>query len=607
MATYTYQNTSGQNKTIKASTMTEAFRLGSDADLTKPNKLSSTDPASAAPNPTNNNANIAAFNNVQLQQGTGQKFMLGQGLVPSTPASPIPISTVNSPQAQPIPLPNKPIPTNPSGNVAQGNAQLGLKQNPTTGAWETPTPTPTPDQTFKQKLDEYMNKVGEQPKAGSQVDAYKTSLQETGVDQFQQQKNDITGEINTIQANAEAAKLALVGQGRGIPEYIIGGQTAQIDREAAIKAIPLQVKLSLAQGNLQIAQDRLDTLFKLRSEDIKNDYDYSKMKYDAVRGFVDKDEAVKLAREEKANDRKYEEKKDFLNKQQIVMQNALVQRAPPSIIDAINSATDVNSMLKAAGRYSMDNRDLNLRIQSEKFQETMSQKNYDLNLAKIQSDILSNYQKVNSDAQKAFDDSPEAKNLVTIKGQVDTINKDLSDITGKPLVINGATSNYSDDDWRKISTDNSAVDGIVNAEVRARNPDISRLADGGDPASVQSLADKAAQIKAQYFGGSSAAIKNLKSATRFINNSLESRMTSANTRLENIKQQYPDAQIVTTYRQLNSGISIKDNVQKAIDQGYTADQIIGKLGSDPLLASYIKAALQNGYTALQIQDKLLKT
>ena len=83
----------------------------------------------------------------------------------------------------------------------------------------------------------------------------------------QQAVNDYTAQLNTIVANRDAEVLSLEGQGRGITESIIGGQQAQINREAAIRALPVQAQLAAAQGNLQMAQEHIDKMFTVQSQD----------------------------------------------------------------------------------------------------------------------------------------------------------------------------------------------------------------------------------------------------------------------------------------------------------------------------------------------------
>jgi hypothetical protein len=82
---------------------------------------------------------------------------------------------------------------------------------------------------------------------------------ETGIKSIREDVNNYSAQLNTIVANRDANLLRVEGQGRGIPETIIGGQQAQINKEAAIQALPVQAQLSAAQGNLELAQSHINT------------------------------------------------------------------------------------------------------------------------------------------------------------------------------------------------------------------------------------------------------------------------------------------------------------------------------------------------------------
>jgi len=149
----------------------------------------------------------------------------------------------------------------------------------------------------------------------SKADAYKKAQKETQILKEQQLVNDLTGQLNGIVARGQANQLSLVGQGRGIPEAIIGGQQAQIGRETAIAALPIQAQLSAAQGNLEMANDNLDTLFKIYSEDAKNEYEYKKEIKKAVYDFATEKEKKALEKLDKLEDRAYKETQDLHTEQ----------------------------------------------------------------------------------------------------------------------------------------------------------------------------------------------------------------------------------------------------------------------------------------------------
>lgn len=118
---------------------------------------------------------------------------------------------------------------------------------------------------------------------------------DSGVIAQRQIVNDLTARINTITARATANTLQVTGQGRGVPEAIIGGQQAEIQKQAAIEALPLQAELAAAQGNLKMAEDRLNTLFTVRSTDATNQYNTVNSLIESVKDFADEQQKNALA------------------------------------------------------------------------------------------------------------------------------------------------------------------------------------------------------------------------------------------------------------------------------------------------------------------------
>ena len=106
---------------------------------------------------------------------------------------------------------------------------------------------------------------------------------------YQQARADVrnqTATLNGIVAKQQADLLALRGTGsnNGVTEAVYGGQQAQINREAAIAALPVQAQLSASQGNLQEAKSNLDNLFKLKSEDAQTRFKFTS---DLVNSVID--------------------------------------------------------------------------------------------------------------------------------------------------------------------------------------------------------------------------------------------------------------------------------------------------------------------------------
>ncbi len=128
----------------------------------------------------------------------------------------------------------------------------------------------------------------------SSVDLYNQQYNQAGIADKEKEVSNLTAQLRAIQAESQAGALATVGQGRGITQSIIGGQQAQIERQAAIKSLPIQAQLAAAQGNLQLAQDRLNTSFKLASEDADRQYQREIKQIEYAMQFADKKETRRL-------------------------------------------------------------------------------------------------------------------------------------------------------------------------------------------------------------------------------------------------------------------------------------------------------------------------
>jgi hypothetical protein len=99
-------------------------------------------------------------------------------------------------------------------------------------------------------------------------DAYSAIEKKSGLVNYQKDVNTYSSQLNNITSSRDAEMLKLEGQGRGQTQGFIGGEQARINREAAIQALPVQAQLAAAQGNLEMAQSRVNTLFQIKSQDI---------------------------------------------------------------------------------------------------------------------------------------------------------------------------------------------------------------------------------------------------------------------------------------------------------------------------------------------------
>lgn len=153
-------------------------------------------------------------------------------------------------------------------------------------------------------LTQMMAAIGEVPDNAAIESKLRKQL---GIEKKQKAVNDLTGQLNAIVNKGQANQLSLIGQGRGIPEAIIGGQQAQIGRETAIAALPVQAQLEAAQGNLEMANDSLDRLFKIYSDDATNRYNAKNKMFEMVYNIADKKEQRLLDEKKLQNERAYQE------------------------------------------------------------------------------------------------------------------------------------------------------------------------------------------------------------------------------------------------------------------------------------------------------------
>lgn len=205
------------------------------------------------------------------------------------------------------------------------------------------TKTPTNQMDTFLKLQEA---IGTPP---SSAEAYKEAQRETGILEKQQKVNDLTSQLNQITTSAQANQLAITGQGRGIPEAIIGGQQAQIAKEAAIQALPVSAQLQAAQGNLEMAQQNLNTLFQIKSQDLTNQYNYKK---DLVKGLweiASAEEKRRLDKIDKLEDRKYQEGQDIIKSNNQIALEAAKHGAGSATLNKIYNAKTVGEAISVAG------------------------------------------------------------------------------------------------------------------------------------------------------------------------------------------------------------------------------------------------------------------
>lgn len=214
-----------------------------------------------------------------------------------------------------VTMPPMPTPADP-GDIAGANnkAMTGLSAMGYTvddkGLFSYSAPTQeTQPSSFSSIFNQYM---GAQEAPPSTADIYAKELRRSGVEDLQQEVNNKTSQLNAITANSQAEQLKLEGQGRGQTSGFIGGEQARINREAAIAALPVQAQLSAAQGNLEMAQQQLNTMFTLKAQDAQAKYQYKQKVLDTVFQFANAEQQRKLDAIKLQEDRAYDMQKTNL-------------------------------------------------------------------------------------------------------------------------------------------------------------------------------------------------------------------------------------------------------------------------------------------------------
>lgn len=229
---------------------------------------------------------------------------------------------------------------------------------------------------------------------------------ETGIRDLRQQEANQAAQLNSIIAQRDANVLRVTGQGRGIPEAIIGGQQAQINKEAAIQALPLQAQLAATQGNIALAQDHINTWGKILMQDAQNEYNKEIMMADAVYEYADKRQQGII------DDLKAQKAQQLANSKELTqfktnaLTQALGQGAPASVASAIQNAETQEEVAVALGIYGGDV--LGRRLQMAQL-DKIGYENQILAAKGLETDLPGG---LTPDEIKDIDNSPQGKKLL---------------------------------------------------------------------------------------------------------------------------------------------------------------------------------------------------
>lgn len=214
------------------------------------------------------------------------------------------------------------------------------------------------EQSVQQSQTDLFTKYLASQKAPPDLASIQTKLErDNQIQQKQALKNQYQAQLNSIVNQAQADVLATQGQGRGIPEAIIGGQQAQIQKEAAIKALPVQALLSAAQNDLETAQSHVDKMFQIYAKDAENQVNYYNRQSDLVYNFLDKQQQQQL--DTIKQDKQFQQQiliknldaqqtyaNEALKKGNVRLFNAITSVKPPTDLNSPTYKTDLATYQK---------------------------------------------------------------------------------------------------------------------------------------------------------------------------------------------------------------------------------------------------------------------
>jgi len=237
---------------------------------------------------------------VSAQQGSGQAPVYNpQNTAQSQPAvSPMSANTFtqNTPAVQ---IPPQPTYSNPGviNTAGLANATLGMTVGSDGKITYKPPEVATTDNSEQQgRASNLMTVLGLAPKKENILSSPEVVNQQNVVQQQRATLNDYTSQLNNVIAkqNQDLLSTRASVSAEGGTEAVYGGIAATINREAAIRALPLQAAVAAAQGNVQLAQEYLTQVTALKTEQVANDYAYKTLQYQAISNFVTNEQNIRL-------------------------------------------------------------------------------------------------------------------------------------------------------------------------------------------------------------------------------------------------------------------------------------------------------------------------
>lgn len=238
----------------------------------------------------------------------------------------------------------------PQVKSTEAQTNLGMKVAPGTPTVTTPEAPKTASQTAQEKM---LSLLGEQ---GTEADYRAKVQQEAGLEQARLDKQSIAKEKadTTLKYDAKIAELKRNTEGMG------GGQLAasveQLESKKNQELANIAIREQVAQGNVQTALDIVKDKVDAKFEPIKNQINTLKEQFNMIQNDMSESEQMKAQAEITRQTKKLE---DISTAARAVLDNAVINKAPQSVIDAIdrvmqNPNASVADVYSAAGSYGVD-------------------------------------------------------------------------------------------------------------------------------------------------------------------------------------------------------------------------------------------------------------
>jgi hypothetical protein len=374
---------------------------------------------------------------------TSSGLSYGSGTIPGTSGSyidkgstsvPVLASDINTTQA--VKLPNNPVTQDYSKYLNDIFSTLSSPTGEAKGGTDTAAATKG-DTSFADILSAELNR----PAPPNSTNIYNKALKASGVADKEAAVSNYTNQLNSIVAKRDADLLSTRGtlSAEGGTEAVYGGIANTINREAAIKALPVSAQLSAAQGDLVRAEKQLDTLYKLQIDDAKATYDYKNKVLDSIVGILTKKEERQYQARKDANNRAYD-----LEKTNYTMMNEWAKMAVST--GQSNLVTQFTSLDPKSSTFSRDIGKLQSKVVD--VNGILDRQYKQAQIDKMKADTTGQTKKEKEDAIKAQKEA--VASIPTMRDKISTVGALMDDPGLHSRVGTGVLSRTSQGFWGTV-------------------------------------------------------------------------------------------------------------------------------------------------------------